>query len=260
MNKPVLTLLLILSTVTGPLFAIADNSKSATDEGAGKHSPNQKEAPAEDPAKKLGIPSFQPFAYRQSRRDPFLDPSVELTLLGSTKKQELVDDAKRMETYIDEIQPLLATQYAVQGIAYDPDAPMALLGGKICQTGAQIVLKLNGDKLAGAQSQTPQGVTAGLARPKTLAERLYATSRFYGLGIEKDLSAGHVRLTIKKVEPDRVIFGIPGSARDLVLEYAKDLGEQTTEYASTYAPSSGKERARAVVKSVNTTQKPAGRN
>jgi hypothetical protein len=260
MNKPVLTLLLILSTAAAPLFAIGDNPKSAAEEGSVKRSPNQKEGQAEDPAKKLGIPSFQAFSYKQSRRDPFLDPSVELTLLGSTKKQEMADDARPMETYVDEIQPLLATQFAVQGIAYDPDAPMALLGGKICQTGAQIVLKLNGDKAAAAQSQTPQGATAGLTRPKSLAERLYATSRFFGLGIENDLKAGHFRLTIKKVQTDRVIFGIPGSARDMVLEYAKDLSEQTTEYASSYAPTSGKERSRAVVKAVSATQKPAGKN
>lgn len=183
--------------------------------------------------KRLRIPAFQPFDYKPAQRDPFLDPSVQVTLLGA-KKHEAAIRPKPIEEYLQELRDLVRQQYAIQGIAYDPDSPMALLGDKAHQVGDKLILKL------GAQSGVAVSNPPAPAAPRpgsgeqSLMTRLYATARFYALGIEDDLRSGELQLTVKRITPDAVVLRVPGCERDLTLTYEKDLKTVTNTYASSY--------------------------
>ncbi len=190
-------------------------------------------APANAKAKRLRIPNFNPYEYRQTRRDPFLDPSVEVTILGAAKKQEFGERAKPMEAYVDELQALVAQQYAVQGIAYDGVSPMALMGGKVCRASEKLAVKL-------PAPENKDVALGSAAKPKSLTDRLYATSRFYGLGIEDELRAGKIRMTVKKVGTTAVLLSVPGTARELLVPFQKDESVETTNFASTYSAAKGK--------------------
>ncbi|MBV9997671.1 MAG: hypothetical protein JO015_01025 [Verrucomicrobia bacterium] len=187
----------------------------------------------QDHFRRLRIPVFQPFDYKPAQRDPFLDPSVQVTLLGA-KKQEFAARPKPIEEYLHELGDLAKRQYAIQGIAYDPDSPMALLGDKAHQVGDKLMLKLGSQ--GGVPVSNPPASPGGPpgAGEQNLMSRLYATARFYALGIEDDLRSGDLQLTVKRITPDSVVLRVPGCERELTLTYEKDLKTVTTIYASTY--------------------------
>jgi hypothetical protein len=186
-----------------------------------------------DHFKRLRIPMFQPFDYKPVQRDPFLDPSVQVTLLGA-KKHEAAVRPKPIEEYLQELRDLVKQQYAIQGIAFDPDSPMALLGDKARQVGDKLILKLgNQSGVAVSNPPAPAAAPPGSGE-QNLMTRLYATARFYALGIEDDLRSGELQLTVKRITPDAVILRLPGCERDLTISYEKDLKPVTATYASTY--------------------------
>ena len=79
---------------------------------------------------------------------------------------------------------------------------------------------------------------SGTPGPKdqSLLTRLYATCRFYGLGVEEELRSGELQLAVKRITPESVVLRVPGCDRELTLSYEKDLNPETTTYASTYSP------------------------
>jgi hypothetical protein len=186
-----------------------------------------------DHVKRLRIPVFQPFDYKAAQRDPFLDPSVQVTLLGA-KKHEVAARPKPIEEYLQELRDLVKEQYAIQGIAFDPDSPMALLGNRSCQVGDKLGLKLGTQSGQPVSNPPAPAGTPPSSGEQTLMARLYATARFYALGIEDDLRSGELQLTVKRITADSVVLRVPGCERELILSYEKDLKPVTTTYASTY--------------------------
>lgn len=234
-NKHLLFVFLVSATGTAPLAGSAH--AEAVD--AGRRQGTAVSAPAGsgrllDQFKRLRIPVLQPFDYKAAQRDPFLDPTVQITLLG-VKKQEVAVRPKPIEDYLNELTGLAKGQYTIQGIAYDSNSPMALMGNRACQTGDKLILKLgaqNGETVSNPPA--PAG-TSG-PKDKSLFARLYATSRFYGLGIEEELRSGELRLSVKRITPDSVVLRLPGCDRELTLSYEKDINPEATTYASTYGP------------------------
>jgi hypothetical protein len=237
-NKHFLFAFLVSATGAAPL-AGHGGSAHAEAVGPGRRQGTAVSAPAGsgrllDQFKRLHIPVSQPFDYRAAQRDPFLDPTVQMTLLGA-KKQEVAARPKPMQDYLQELSGLAKEQYPIQGIAYDPDSPMALLGSRSCQADDKLMLKL------GAQPGVPVsnppasgGSTSPGSGDKSLLARLFATARFYGVGIEDDLRSGELQLIVKRITPDSVVLRVPGCDRELTLSYEKDLNPETTTYASTY--------------------------
>lgn len=241
------------SVKQGSLAVLLAGLTSAVPFGSGHGRANAEAGPGEKPApafaaptggnnkaNPLGqppIPAFRPYEYKPMIRDPFLDPSVQVTLL-EVKKPETVNTPKPIQDYLEELASLARVQYVIQGIAYDPAAPMALMGGRPCSVGDKITLKLGGDKLQAGLNPPQVGnvPAAGSAAEKSLSDRLCASSRFYGLGLENDLRVGQLRLTVKRITANAVYLGIPRCDRDLVLMYEKNFNLDTDTYASTYAP------------------------
>jgi hypothetical protein len=238
-NKHLLLAFLASATGAVPLAGL-NGSAHAEAVDPGRRQGTAVSAPAgasrvPDHFKRLRIPAFQPFDYKPVQRDPFLDPSVRVTLLGA-KKHEAATRPKPIEEYLQELRDLVKTQYAIQGIAYDPDAPMALLGNRSCQVGDKLMLKLGTQSgVAVSNPPAPAGTPpAPGSGEQNLMTRLYATARFYALGIEDDLRSGELQLTVKRITPGSVVLRVPGCERELTLSYEKDLKPVTTTYASTY--------------------------
>lgn len=240
-NKHLLFVLLASATGAAPLAGPAGSAHAEAVDASRRQS-TAVSAPAgasrvSDHFRRLRIPAFQPFEYKPMQRDPFLDPTVQVTLLGA-KKHEAAIRPKPIEEYLQELGSLAKAQYAIQGIAYDPDSPMALIGSRSCQVGDKLMLKLSGSQ-SGVAVSNPPAPAAGTppapgAGEQTLMTRLYATARYYALGIEDDLRSGELRLIVKRITPDSVVLRVPGCDRELTLTYEKDLKLETTTYASTY--------------------------
>jgi hypothetical protein len=238
-NKHLIFVFLVSATGAAPLAGL-EGSAHAEAVDPGRRQGTAVSAPAgasriPDHFKRLHIPAFQPFDYKAAQRDPFLDPTVQVTLLGA-KKHEVATRPKPIEEYLQELRDLVKTQYAIEGIAYDPDSPMALLGSRSCQVGDKLMLKLgsqSGVPVSNPPPAAPAGTPPGSGE-QNLMSRLYATARFYALGIEDDLRSGELQLTIKRITRDSVVLRVPGCERELTLNYEKDLKPVTTTYASTY--------------------------
>jgi hypothetical protein len=265
-KKDLLFVFLASATGAGPLAGL-DESAHAEAVDPGRHQGIAVSAPAgasrlPDHFRRLHIPAFQPFDYKPAQRDPFLDPTVQVTLLG-VKKQDAAARPKPIEEYLQELGDLVKEQYAIQGIAYDPASPMALLGSRTCQVGDKLMLKLGTP--AGVPVSNPPASAGTPPAPgsgeKNLMARLYATARFYALGIEDDLRSGELRLAVKRITPDSVVLRVPGCERELTLSYEKDLNPETTTYASTYGPAvKGNNVRTASTKTVESSPKPPARH
>jgi hypothetical protein len=245
-NKHLLFALLASAAGAAPLAGPA-GSAHAEAVDAGRRQGTAVSAPAgasrlPDHFKRLRIPAFQPFDYKPVQRDPFLDPTVQVTLLG-VKKQEVAVRPKPIEDYLNELTGLAKTQFTIQGISYDPDSPMALMGNRACQPGDKLILKLgSGAQTGQTVSNPPAPAGTPGSKDQSLLTRLYATCRFYGLGVEEELRSGELQLAVKRITPESVVLRVPGCDRELTLSYEKDLNPETTAYASTYS-SAGKGNA-----------------
>ncbi|HEY0793837.1 MAG TPA: hypothetical protein VGD78_22435 [Chthoniobacterales bacterium] len=192
---------------------------------------------SEQAAKRLHVPVLTPFDYKKTTRDPFLDPAVLVTLLGA-KKQDIAMRPPPIDNYAGELQQLLNSQYSIQGIAYDPQTPMALMSGRAVKVGGRIVLKIGGEG-AVAAAPAPGGAPPGATAPLTLQDRLYATSRYWGLDLENDLRQGRLRLNVQSISPSTVRVKLPAASQAFVLAYGKSFDPVADNAASSYGAAPG---------------------
>jgi len=147
------------------------------------------------------VPMVQEVDYVASARDPFVDSSVSPTLLGATGERDLRKIGPPIESYRGELEALLRQSSKVDGVAVANGTGFSVVNGKVVKKGMPI----------------------SIAIPDELCERLLLTSRYFGLGLEDQISAKHLNLSISRITSSGLLLTLQGMKADLHLPYQKNL-------------------------------------
>ena len=141
--------------------------------------------------------------YKPTARDPFVDASVSRTLLSPEDEREVKADAPAppIDSYRQELITVFRQAHDVNGIAMAGGSAMAIVDGKIVQSGETLSVALSDD----------------------IGARLAATSKSFGLGLESQMESKMLTVLVDHITPQGLYLRMKGMTAAILLEYRKNF-------------------------------------